>query len=306
MDTRSASKRWTGRCAGSRRYRIDRCRFGRAGRRCSPPGRRQKLRATIAQCHAPGAAAGARGGTPATAGAAASGVQPPRNRWLGPLAGLAAGLGIAALLSHFGMMGPFAEMLGSMLMIGLLIVAAVVIWRLLRARVRDLQGRSNADWSRRINLRRCGFPAGPTSQNYDNVSAGARPGSVAALSRGADVARPASAGRSGCARRLRRAGISAQCQGVFSASAGGVGCTRSRGHPRVHHAGSVRRDQDADRRAQGRDRPHRSVRPRCTIARHRRSGPTATWRACASPAGCAKLRTGRWSRSRRSGILRSP
>src|SRR4051794_38579547 len=33
--------------------------------------------------------------------------QQPRNRWLGPLAGLAAGLGIAALLSHFGMIGPF-------------------------------------------------------------------------------------------------------------------------------------------------------------------------------------------------------
>ena len=36
--------------------------------------------------------------------------QPARNRWLGPLAGLAAGLGIAALLSHFGMGEAFAVM----------------------------------------------------------------------------------------------------------------------------------------------------------------------------------------------------
>jgi predicted lipid-binding transport protein (Tim44 family) len=54
------------------------------------------------------------------------------NRWLGPLGGLAAGLGIAALLSHFGLGGAFAEGLGSMLLIGLLIMAGVFIWRMLR------------------------------------------------------------------------------------------------------------------------------------------------------------------------------
>jgi predicted lipid-binding transport protein (Tim44 family) len=58
--------------------------------------------------------------------------QPGGNRWLGPIAGLAAGLGIAALLSHFGLGGAFAEGLGSMLLIGLLIVAGVFIWRMLR------------------------------------------------------------------------------------------------------------------------------------------------------------------------------
>ncbi len=42
---------------------------------------------------------------PAAAGAGAAGAAAaakPANRWLGPVAGLAAGLGIAALLSHFG------------------------------------------------------------------------------------------------------------------------------------------------------------------------------------------------------------
>ena len=34
--------------------------------------------------------------------APAPAAQPNRSRWLGPIAGLAAGLGIAALLSHFG------------------------------------------------------------------------------------------------------------------------------------------------------------------------------------------------------------
>ncbi|MFN7835824.1 MAG: Tim44 domain-containing protein [Burkholderiaceae bacterium] len=52
--------------------------------------------------------------------------QPARNRWLGPLAGLAAGLGIAALLSHFGLGEAFASGLANMLLIALAIFA--VIW----------------------------------------------------------------------------------------------------------------------------------------------------------------------------------
>ena len=60
--------------------------------------------------------------------------QPAGNRWLGPLGGLAAGLGISALLSHFGLMGPFASAMGSILMVGLLILAGVLIWRLFAAR----------------------------------------------------------------------------------------------------------------------------------------------------------------------------
>jgi predicted lipid-binding transport protein (Tim44 family) len=58
--------------------------------------------------------------------------QPSRNRWLGPLAGLAAGIGIASLLSHFGMGGALAEAMGSMLMIGLLVLAGFFIYRMLK------------------------------------------------------------------------------------------------------------------------------------------------------------------------------
>lgn len=46
--------------------------------------------------------------------------QPDRS-WMGPLAGLAAGLGLAALASHFG----FGEELASMLMLGLLAMAVM-------------------------------------------------------------------------------------------------------------------------------------------------------------------------------------
>jgi predicted lipid-binding transport protein (Tim44 family) len=63
----------------------------------------------------------------AAPGAAAA--QPARNRWLGPIAGLAAGLGIAALLSHFGLGGAFAGAMANMIMIALIVLAAVMIFR---------------------------------------------------------------------------------------------------------------------------------------------------------------------------------
>ena len=52
---------------------------------------------------------------------------PRKNSWLGPVAGLAAGLGLAALASHLGMGEEFANML----MIGLLVFAAIAVFRLL-------------------------------------------------------------------------------------------------------------------------------------------------------------------------------
>ena len=78
------------------------------------------------------AASNQQASTPGQPPATAPAPQPAGNRWLGPIAGLAAGLGIAALLSHFGLGGAFADGLGSMLLIGLLILAGVFIWRMLR------------------------------------------------------------------------------------------------------------------------------------------------------------------------------
>jgi len=71
---------------------------------------------------------------PAAAPAAAG-----ASRWLGPIAGLAAGLGLAALLSHFGLSESFA----SFLLIALLVVGGVFLVRMLLSRraqpVRPLQ-----------------------------------------------------------------------------------------------------------------------------------------------------------------------
>jgi len=62
---------------------------------------------------------------------------PPKSSWMGPIAGLAAGLGLAALASHLG----FGEALGNMLMIGLLVMVAVVaIGFFMRRRAAARQG----------------------------------------------------------------------------------------------------------------------------------------------------------------------
>ena len=66
---------------------------------------------------------------PAAAGATAAAAAPKRS-WMGPLAGLAAGLGIAALFSHFGM----GEGLANFMMIALLALAAFFVVRLVMRR----------------------------------------------------------------------------------------------------------------------------------------------------------------------------
>jgi predicted lipid-binding transport protein (Tim44 family) len=65
-------------------------------------------------------------GTAPTPSAAPSGA----SRWLGPIAGIAAGLGLAALLSHFGL----SEGFGSLLLIGLVVVGGIFLFRMLMAR----------------------------------------------------------------------------------------------------------------------------------------------------------------------------
>ena len=65
---------------------------------------------------------------PATAGAAA--VPAAKRSWLGPIAGLAAGLGLAALMSHLGM----GEAFGSVVLLALLALAGVFVLRLLMRR----------------------------------------------------------------------------------------------------------------------------------------------------------------------------
>jgi predicted lipid-binding transport protein (Tim44 family) len=73
----------------------------------------------------PGATAAAPAATAAAAGTASR-----SSRWLGPIAGIAAGLGLAALFSHLGL----SEGLGSLLLIGLLLVGAVALFRAFASR----------------------------------------------------------------------------------------------------------------------------------------------------------------------------
>jgi predicted lipid-binding transport protein (Tim44 family) len=68
-------------------------------------------------------AAPAAGTAAAAAGPAAAAAAAPKRSWMGPIAGLAAGLGLAALASHFG----FGAALANMLMIGLLVAAVLLV-----------------------------------------------------------------------------------------------------------------------------------------------------------------------------------
>ena len=109
--------------------------------------------------------------------------QPAGSRWLGPLAGIAAGIGIAALLSHFGLAGAFAEGLGSILVVALLIGGAILIWRMMRS------SRAPAPGGPRMEPV-YGMPAPAPASAYTPVTGAAMPGSVAALSSAPASGRP--------------------------------------------------------------------------------------------------------------------
>lgn len=62
--------------------------------------------------------------------AAPAAAQPAKRSWMGPLAGLAAGIGLAALASHLG----FGEEMASFMMIALVVMVALFVWRMFAAR----------------------------------------------------------------------------------------------------------------------------------------------------------------------------
>lgn len=70
---------------------------------------------------------------PATPAAAPQGVPPkPASPWKNILGGALLGLGLGALLSHFGLGGAMASMISTILMVALLAFAAMFIYRMLR------------------------------------------------------------------------------------------------------------------------------------------------------------------------------
>jgi predicted lipid-binding transport protein (Tim44 family) len=111
-----------------------------------------------------------------TAGAAAAA---PKRSWMGPIAGLAAGLGLAALFSHLGLGEGFANFF----MILLLAAAAFFVFRLIFRR-----GASAASQSNR-GLQYAGAPAGGTQAPSSAFEASQAPvGSAAAPASGVDKA----------------------------------------------------------------------------------------------------------------------
>lgn len=100
---------------------------------------------------------------PNAAGAAA---QPAKRSWMGPIAGLAAGLGIAALMSHLGM----GEAFGNFLMMALLAVAAVALIAFLMRRFKG-----GAQQARGPQLAGAGAPYGQQFNQADSRDAFAQP-----------------------------------------------------------------------------------------------------------------------------------
>jgi predicted lipid-binding transport protein (Tim44 family) len=107
-------------------------------------------KAPAGQQAAPAASPTAAGAAPAAAAA--------KRSWMGPIAGLAAGLGIAALMSHLGL----GEAFGNFLMLALLAVAAVFL-------IRFFMRRAGGQGAQREQLAPAGAP--PVSPNWDKPAA---------------------------------------------------------------------------------------------------------------------------------------
>ena len=119
--------------------------------------------------------------SPAAAPAAAA---PAKRSWMGPLAGLAAGLGLAALASHFG----FGAGLANMLMIGLLVMAALALVGFFVRKRALAQSQAGAGGMQYAGI---GQPA-PQSQRIDVPLPGASAGAASGIGAGI-AASPAAA-----------------------------------------------------------------------------------------------------------------
>ena len=127
---------------------------------------------------APAQAAPTPANQPTSAAPTANQPQPKRN-WLGPIAGLAAGLGIAALLSHFGL----GEGMANFLMLMLLAVAAVFVFKLLFRRKAEPQS-SPLQYAGAGNT---GMTPPPVTPQYGSSAAAAPAATATAIPAGFDV-----------------------------------------------------------------------------------------------------------------------
>jgi predicted lipid-binding transport protein (Tim44 family) len=102
--------------------------------------------------------------------AAAPGAVPPKRNWGGMLGGLAAGLGLAYLAHSLGLGAGF----GNILLIGLLVAAAVVAWRIYSSRSRANGSNGGFAFQGAGNPANVGAPAQYSAKNVGN-DASARP-----------------------------------------------------------------------------------------------------------------------------------
>jgi predicted lipid-binding transport protein (Tim44 family) len=142
-----------------------------------------------------GAPTNAAAAAPMAGGAAAAAAAPKRN-WMGPIAGLAAGLGIAALMSHLGM----GEAFGNFLMMALLAVAAIFLVTFLMRRFGGRKGGGMAPqgmqlapagaggWNNSAPVQQAAAPAGMQRSTFDNHTPSAPFGSAGAAGAGTAVA----------------------------------------------------------------------------------------------------------------------
>ena len=104
------------------------------GRQAAPPSKPAPAQATPAPATPAGQPAGA-AAAPAKAAAPAAAAASPARSWMGPVAGLAAGLGLAALASYMG----FGEELANMMLILLMVIVGFIVVRLILSRMRGPQ-----------------------------------------------------------------------------------------------------------------------------------------------------------------------
>jgi predicted lipid-binding transport protein (Tim44 family) len=119
-----------------------------------------------------------------TNAAAGTGTQAGRPSWMGPVAGIAAGLGIAALMSHFGM----GEAMGNFMTMALLAMVAVFA-------IRWLMQRSNSARASGMQLAGAGAPLQQPMQRQATglnapspLTTGPAPANTASLPAGFDAA----------------------------------------------------------------------------------------------------------------------
>ena len=98
---------------------------------------------------------------PAPAPAPTPAAQPNRSRWLGPIAGLAAGLGIAALLSHFGLGGAFAGAMANIIVIAVLAMIGIWLIRRFMGRKRESAQPAYAGGAPSLNAGGTGYTQEP-------------------------------------------------------------------------------------------------------------------------------------------------